>query len=148
MSGDLISRAVEIAAGAHAGQTDKAGEPYVLHPLRVMLRMKENTERICAALHDVVEDSLWTLEDLRREGFSDEVISVLDCLTKRPGEAYDDFIGRVLQNETACRVKLADLADNMDMTRIKKPTEETAQRMQKYAAADARIRKHLTAREE
>jgi len=100
---------------------------------------KNELERICAVLHDVVEDSEITFEDLRKEGFSEDVITVLDCLTKRKGESYDEFIDRVLKNETACRVKLADLHDNMDLTRIKDPTDEDIARIKKYREAADRI---------
>lgn len=135
----ILNKAIEIASRAHAGQVDKGGEPYILHPLRVMLSQENELERICAVLHDVIEDSTVTFDDLRNDGFSDEVISVVDCLTKRDGESYDEFITRVLSNEVACRVKLADLCDNMNLTRIKNPTEEDKQRIQKYDKAWERI---------
>jgi (p)ppGpp synthase/HD superfamily hydrolase len=139
----MLNKAIEIAAIAHTGQVDKAGEPYILHPLRVMLGCGDEVERICAVLHDVVEDSSLGFDDLRREGFSDTVIEVLDCLTKRDGESYDDFIDRVLKNKTACRVKLADIKDNMDLTRISEPTEKDRQRIKKYQQAAERILKVL-----
>ena len=96
-------------------------------------------ERICAVLHDVVEDSEITFEDLRKEGFSEEVLAALDCLTRRKGESYDMYIDRVLKNETACRVKLADLCDNMDLSRIKNPSEKDKARIKKYQKASERI---------
>lgn len=135
----MLNKAIEIANRAHGGQVDKAGQPYILHPLRVMLSMENELEMICAVLHDVVEDSDITFSDLRREGFSEEVIQVLNCLTKREGETYDDFIERVLVNKTARRVKLADLRDNMDLSRIKSPTEKDMERMKKYQNAADRI---------
>lgn len=131
----MLNKAIEIANRAHAGQVDKAGRSYILHPLRVMLSLDNEMEMICAVLHDVVEDSDITLEDLRKEGFSEEVIQVLDCLTKREGETYDGFIERVLVNKTARKVKLADLRDNMDLSRIKDPTEKDMKRMKKYQDA-------------
>ena len=97
----MLNKAIEIANRAHTGLPDKAGAPYILHPLRVMLARDNELERICAVLHDVVEDTGITLDDLRNEGFSEEVISILDCLTKRKNESYDDFIDRVLENKTA-----------------------------------------------
>lgn len=139
----MLDKAIQIAAKAHEGQKDKAGQPYILHPLRVMLRTGNDNERICAVLHDVIEDTPITLEMLRNEGFSPEVLAVLDCLTKRDGESYDDFIGRVLMNELACHVKLADLADNMDLSRLPAPSEEDFQRLEKYKKAVARIQDHL-----
>lgn len=135
----MLNKAIEIANRAHKGQVDKAGAPYILHPLRVMMAQENEIERICAVLHDVVEDSEITLDDIREEGFSEEIIEVLDCLTKRAGERYNDFIGRILRNETACRVKLADLCDNMDITRIKNPTDNDTERIKKYQEAADRI---------
>jgi len=88
----MLNKAIEIANRTHAGQVDKGGAPYILHPLRVMLSRENELERICAVLHDAVEDSDITFDDLRKEGFSEEVITILDCLTKRDGESYDEFI--------------------------------------------------------
>jgi GTP diphosphokinase / guanosine-3',5'-bis(diphosphate) 3'-diphosphatase len=82
-----LERAIAIASGAHAGQVDKAGQPYILHPLRVMLRIASEAERIAEVLHDVMEDSGVTLELLRAEGFSSEIISAVDALTRRKGES-------------------------------------------------------------
>jgi Guanosine polyphosphate pyrophosphohydrolases/synthetases len=135
----MLNKAIEIAAIAHIDQVDKAGEPYILHPLRVMLSCTDELERVCAVLHDVVEDSTVGFEDLRTEGFSEAVIEVLDCLTKRNGESYDAFIERVLKNKTASQVKLADINDNMNLSRIKNPTEKDRQRITKYEKAVAQI---------
>jgi len=135
----MLNKAIEIALKAHAGQVDKAGEPYIFHPLRVMLATKSDIERICGVLHDVIEDTDITFEDIRKEGFSEEVISILDCLTRRDEESYDKFIGRIIENEMACRVKLADLSDNMDLKRIKNPTDKDKQRIEKYKEATKRI---------
>ena len=139
----MLNKAIEIAAKAHDGQLDKGGRAYILHPLRVMLNCESETAQICAVLHDVVEDTPVTFGDLKDAGFTDEVLAVLDCLTKREGETYDEFIGRILPNETACRVKLADLADNMDLTRIKNPSEKDKARVQKYKRAAERISEAL-----
>jgi (p)ppGpp synthase/HD superfamily hydrolase len=139
----MINKAIEIATRAHAGQVDKGGEPYILHPLRVMISRKNELERICAVLHDVVEDTDITFDKLRLEGFSEEVIEVLDCLTRRSNESYDEFIDRILCNETACNVKLADLCDNMDITRIKNPTQKDRERIKKYRDAANRIHEVL-----
>jgi len=139
----MLNKAIEIAAKAHAGQVDKGGNPYILHPLRVMLNCEKETAQICAVLHDVVEDTKITLNDLKADGFNDEIIAALECLTKRDGESYDDFIGRVLTNETACRVKLADLADNMNLVRIPNPTEKDKERIKKYNEATDRISEAL-----
>ncbi|NCB41039.1 MAG: GTP pyrophosphokinase [Clostridia bacterium] len=135
----MLNKAIEIAVHAHDEQLDKAGEPYILHPLRVMLAQTTELERICAVMHDVVEDSKFTFSDLRNIGFSEETIIVLDFLTKRNPESYDDFIDRVLLNETACHVKLADLEDNMNLSRIKNPTQEDFERVEKYRNAKQKI---------
>jgi (p)ppGpp synthase/HD superfamily hydrolase len=139
----MLEKAIQIAAKAHEGQKDKAGQPYILHPIRVMLRCGNETERICGVLHDVVEDTDTTLESLRAAGFGPEVVRVVDALSRRQEESYDGFIGRILKNDTACRVKLADLADNMDMSRIPFPSEEDYQRLEKYKKAVRRIQDHL-----
>lgn len=132
-----FERAIAIAVQAHAGQLDKAGEPYVLHPLRVMFRMTSMDERIVAVLHDVVEDSEWTLQGLQQEGFSHEVVTAVDALTRRDGESYEDFVRRAGANPLARRVKLADLEDNMDMTRIVAPKAGDTSRFERYRRAYA-----------
>ncbi len=131
-----IEKAIEIAVMAHKGQKDKSGAEYILHPLRVMERGKSEIEKICGVLHDVVEDSEWTFEMLKNEGFSDEVIAVLRCVTKESEkEDYDVFINRIAQNPIAVEVKINDLLDNMDITRLKELNEEDVQRLNKYLKA-------------
>jgi len=115
-----LTRALVIAAEAHAGQVDKAGEAYILHLIRVMLRVTGEDERIAALLHDLVEDTTWTLEDLRAEGFSAAVVRAVDHLTCREGEVYHRF------------VKRADLEENMDHSRIAEPSETDFARLEKY----------------
>src|SRR6266567_9334971 len=105
-----LAKAIAIAAQAHQAQLDKAGAPYILHPLRMMLRMSSETEMMAAILHDVVEDTDWTLDGLRQAGFSDEVVQAVECLTHREHETYDEFIAfiaRVRTNPIATKVKLA-----------------------------------------
>jgi len=130
-----LEDAIVIAAQAHGGAKDKAGAPYILHPLRVMLRTKSPTERIVAVLHDVVEDSYWTIDALRERGFGEEVLEAVDCLTHRPEESYEDCVMRAATNPIALRVKMADLEDNLDQTRIKHPTEQDRARTAKYEQA-------------
>ena len=130
----LEKKALTIAMKAHAGQVDKAGEEYINHPLRVAKGFIGEL-RIVALLHDVVEDSDITLDQLREEGFSDAVISALDAVTKREGELYDEFIGRIKENPMAVQVKLADLKDNMDLSRLPELTERDLQRVVKYHKA-------------
>jgi (p)ppGpp synthase/HD superfamily hydrolase len=134
-----LERAIEIAATAHAGQQDKAGAPYILHPLRVMLAQKEPAQRIAAILHDVVEDTPWTLEQLRAEGFSDDVLSAVDALTKREGEDYFAFVDRAGRNPVARAVKIADIRDNMDVSRIVGVTDRDRERLEKYRQALTRL---------
>jgi (p)ppGpp synthase/HD superfamily hydrolase len=130
-----LERAILIAAQAHLGQRDKAGAPYILHPLRLMMRMESETAMIAAVLHDVVEDSDWTLERLRGEGFSDEVMQAVDCLMNRDGETYDEFITRVRASAIARQVKIADLEDNMNVKRIGEVTPKDMARIEKYHRA-------------
>lgn len=130
-----LEKAIQIAVQAHTGQTDKAGAPYILHPLRLMFQMRSETEQITAVLHDVVEDSDWSLDALRAEGFSEEIISAIDSLTRRQGQSYTAFIARIKENSLARRVKLADIEDNMNMTRISIFTETDANRLEKYHRA-------------
>ena len=127
-----LDRAIEIAIRAHAEQTDKGGEPYILHPLRVMLRMGTSEQRIVAVLHDVVEDSEITLEDLRLEGFSAVVLDALQALTKQPGEDRLSAAKRAAQLPLARAVKLADNAENSDLSRIPSPTQKDFDRMEEY----------------
>jgi (p)ppGpp synthase/HD superfamily hydrolase len=131
-----LERAIAIAAEAHAGQVDKAGAPYVLHPLRMMLRVSSTDERIVAVLHDLVEDCAgWTFDRLRSEGFSDHIIQALQSVTKRDGEEYEAFVRRAATNPIGRRVKLADLDDNSDPSRIAMPSERDFRRIEKYRRA-------------
>jgi len=130
-----LDRAICIAAQAHANQFDKAGAPYVLHVLRVMLKMDTNEERIAAVLHDVVEDTSWTIGDLRVEGFSEPVLQAVDGLTRRPGEDYESFIRRAKKTAIGRRVKRADLEDNSDLGRLPHPTARDHERIDKYRRA-------------
>ena len=129
-----LERAIEIAAGAHAGQFDKAGQPYILHPLRVMLRMTSAHERMAAVLHDVVEDTPVSLAQLVAEGFAPEVVAAVDALTKRAGESRIDAAHRAAADPVARQVKLADNAENMDLSRIDKPPERDFARLEEYKA--------------
>jgi hypothetical protein len=135
----LPGHAIAIAATAHRGAFDKAGAPYVLHPLRVMMRAHGTDAQIVAVLHDVVEDTDWTLERLGDEGFSPRVLHALDCLTKRDGESYEAFIERVASDPLATDVKLLDLQDNLDLTRIETLDERALERVAKYHRARARL---------
>ena len=135
-----IEKALEIALRAHRGQRDKAGAPYILHPLRLMLAVEDEDQRLAALLHDVVEDGGVTLEDLSREGFSPTVVAAVEALTKREGEDYAAFIERILPNPVARRVKIADLEDNLDVRRLPDLTVADFERIRKYLLAWHRLR--------
>lgn len=133
-----LERAIAIAASAHRGMKDKAGAPYILHPLRVMLSVDGDEARIVAVLHDVVEDSDdWTLERIRAEGYSAEIVAALDSVTNRDGETYADFVRRAGTNPIGREVKLADLRDNCDPSRIADPTQKDRDRIARYREAIA-----------
>lgn len=134
-----LERAILLAVHAHQGQRDKAGAPYVLHPLRVMLRMSSENEMIPAVLHDVLEDSDLTVMDLSNEGFSEEALEIVECLTRREGETYEEFIERVKLNPFATMIKLADIEDNMDMRRIREPGRRDWERLKRYHHAWLRL---------
>ena len=128
---DSIETAVQMALNAHEGQTDKSGETYILHPLRLMHNVETEEEKIVALLHDVVEDSDKTFEDLE-DDFSDEIISAVKCMTKQEGESYSEFIQRAKQNEIAREVKKADIRDNLDVERLDELEDSDLQRIKKY----------------
>ena len=130
-----LERAIALAATAHEGQTDKAGAPYILHVLRVMMRLKTPDERMAAALHDVVEDCGWTLERLRAEGFPEAVVMGVDAVTRRETETYDEFVLRAKADPIGRRVKMADLEDNSDVSRLAEVTERDEARLNKYRRA-------------
>ena len=131
----LFDKALKIAAEAHYGQRDRYDQPYILHPIRVMQSLENPLEKICAILHDVVEDWDWTLELLKKEGFPAAVLEALDCLTKREGEEYQGYVRRAAQNPIARQVKLADLKDNMTLQRIDSLNPGDFKRLQKYHEA-------------
>ena len=128
----MLIKAIDIAVECHSGQKDRAGEPYIQHPLRMMMKMKTAEEKITAVLHDVVEDSSITINDLRKEGFTENILKAVDALTKRKGESYKTSIERVKKNPLAVKVKIADLEDNMDIRRLKRITEDDRKRLNRY----------------
>lgn len=130
-----LERAIELAARAHAGQRDKGGQPYILHPLRVMMAVTTDAERIAAVLHDIVEDTSITFDDLVAEGFADDVVDAIRALTKFEGETREQAAKRIVRDPIARAVKLADIADNMDLTRIPMPSERDHARLREYAVA-------------
>ena len=132
-----LERAIAIAAEAHAGQKDRAGAPYILHPIRLMIQMDSENAMMAAVLHDVVENSVWTLDDLRKEGFSNEVLNAVASLTHRDkeGEDYWDYIQRAKSDPIAIKVKLADLEDNLNPDRLNEITEKDEKRFDRYRKA-------------
>ncbi len=130
-----IEDAIALAVQAHRGQKDRAGAPYILHPLRMMFRVETDAEKMAAVLHDVVEDTGWTLDDLRAEGFPEEVVAAVDHLTRREEESYEEFVIRAAGHPVARRVKIADLEDNMDVRRMGTVTEKDGDRLTRYHRA-------------
>jgi (p)ppGpp synthase/HD superfamily hydrolase len=131
-----LERAIAIAAEAHAGQTDKAGQPYILHPLRVMMQMDTDEERIVAVLHDVVEDCEgWSFDRLMNEGFNSALVWSIAALTRKKGEAYNDFIARCSEGERSRKVKIADIRDNLDPRRLALLPKPDPERVAKYQVA-------------
>ena len=136
MRADIV-KAMEIAWSAHREQKDKGGNPYIQHPLTVASKQDTENGMIVALLHDVVEDSAYTIDDLKEIGFSAEVCEAVDLLTHKRGENYSEYIQKIKMNELARKVKIQDLTHNMDTTRLGTLTEKDRERMQKYKAAFA-----------
>ena len=130
-----LENAISLATEAHKGQKDKNGAPYILHPLRVMARVQSETEKIVAVLHDTIEDTDYTIENLKKNGYSKEVLEAIDCLTKRDNEDYNNYVKRCKSNPIAQKVKIADLENNMDIRRFEVLTEEDLKRLNKYLDA-------------
>lgn len=131
----MLEKAIAIAVEAHRGQLDKAGKPYILHPLRVMLAGKTIDEMICGVLHDVVEDTPISIEMLETEGFSPSILDALRLLTRDSHVPYQDYIRRLADNPLALQVKLYDLHDNLNRERLNFLTTEDTRRMDKYRQA-------------
>lgn len=132
---DLTKKAMQICVTAHAGQLDKAGFPYVHHPLHVAESMDDEASTCVALLHDVLEDTDVTAEDLIQASFPDEVIQALRLMMHEPDVPYMDYVREIAGNEIARKVKLADLAHNSDLSRLPEVTERDLQRVKKYSQA-------------
>jgi (p)ppGpp synthase/HD superfamily hydrolase len=135
----MLEKAISIAVNAHYGQDDRNGQPYILHVLRVMLKGRNEEEQITGALHDLIEDTDWTLDGLRREGFNTEIIDAVDALTRRDDEPYEDYIRRLSYDPLALNVKLADLEDNMDLKRNEQVQPADVQRFNRYLKAHGKL---------
>lgn len=134
MSQEMLAKAIKIAVISHEGQFDKGGNAYILHPLKVMHYLKSNdTELQCiAVLHDVIEDTIVTYQDLWDTGISQRVIEGVRCLTKQRGETQEEYFNKVCSNKDSMLVKLADLRHNTDIRRLKGVTEKDIKRVEKY----------------
>lgn len=132
--GEMLAKMLVIATNAHDGQFDRGGQPYILHPLKVMHYLKSNDEELqCIALgHDVIEDTKVTYKDLRDAGISERVITAIKALTKVPGQTLDEYKQAVFGNPDAMLVKMADLRHNSDIRRLKGVTEKDLIRVEKY----------------
>ena len=134
-----LGTAILTAAKVHEKQRDRGGKSYILHPIRIMMRLRTDDEELMsiAVLHDAVEDSdgELTLNTLRQLGFSERVVSAVEALTKRDGEDYEDFIRRCAMNPDAKKVKREDIRDNSDVTRLKGLREKDFRRLEKYCKA-------------
>ena len=127
-----LEQAISLAAKQHEGQVDKANAPYILHPLRVMLNVPTIEHKIVAVLHDILEDTETTIEDLYQFGFEEHIIDAIVALTKKQGETRLEAAQRARQNPIARVVKLADIKDNMDLSRIQSPTVKDFERLKEY----------------
>ncbi len=137
----VLAKAIAFASLKHVNQKDKGGNAYILHPLRMMMRLRSNDEELMAiaVLHDVIEDCDVSFDDLKELGMTERVISGVQALTRQNGETYEQFIDRVTLNKDAMLVKREDLKDNSDLTRLKGVTEKDIARMQKYMIAFKKI---------
>jgi (p)ppGpp synthase/HD superfamily hydrolase len=147
--GEMLATMLVIATNAHSGQFDKGGVPYILHPLKVMHYLKTDDEELmCIALgHDVIEDTKVTYKDLRDAGISERVIAGIKCLTKLPGQTYEEYKEGVFSSEDAMRVKMADLRHNSDIRRLKGVTDKDIARVTKYHMFYLEIRSRLEGKE-
>ena len=136
-----VEDAIALAASAHRGQryASPEGEPYVFHPLRVMLRFAEPVAQMASVLHDVIEDTDVTIDDLVEAGYSGEVVTAVDCLTHRGDETYEDYIDRVARDEVARRVKIADLEENLANNRRLPDSPANRTRIERYTRALQRL---------
>ena len=131
-----LFKAFFIMLKAHKGQKDKAGKMYIFHPIKVALMSKGYKTKVVALLHDVVEDSDITIKELSKH-FDKDIILAVDCITKKKGQKYQDYLEVVKNNELARKVKIADLTHNIDLSRLKNITEKDIDRRNKYLKAKA-----------
>ena len=137
----LLETAIRLAAKVHKGQVDRFGKPYILHVMRVMMRGHDLNEQVLGALHDVIERSALTLDDLARKGFSPRILQALDHISRRGEETYEAYIDRVIQDNLAIRVKLHDLADKMDLLHVDQLDPSDLKRYNKQLTAYHRMKR-------
>lgn len=130
-----LTGAIILAAEGHDGQVDKGGNPYIMHPLRLATKCNTDDERIVAILHDIVEDTDITVDDLITLEYPQHLAFAVDCLTRRDGETYMNFIARIKNNDLATKIKILDIKDNMDLSRIPFPSKEDESRLKRYEKA-------------
>ena len=130
-----LERAIALAATYHAGQQQRNGQPYILHPLHVMQHVPGMSAKMVAVLHDAIEDTDLTLAMLKREGFADEILHAVDLLTRKDGQPYDQYLAGLVGNTLALKVKIEDVRHNLDSTRIDKLSDHDVVNLRKYHAA-------------
>ena len=135
----MLDTAIAVTAVEFEGKLDKGGVPYILHCITVMEGVKQLGSKVmqAAVMHDLVEDTKWTLDDLRKKGFDEEVVSLVDKVTHRKGETYDDYLDRVAPCPKARAIKLADLDHNSQIHRMKGLRDKDFERLAKYHRAYA-----------
>jgi (p)ppGpp synthase/HD superfamily hydrolase len=145
---EQLSMAIALAATRHAGQFDKGGKPYILHTLKVMHYLKTDDLELMAAavMHDIIEDTDTTYEELREMGFSERVIAAVKAMTKIKGQTPAEYLEQVLSNDDAAMIKLADLRHNSDIRRLKGVTDKDVKRIEKYQKMFTTIKDHLIAK--
>ncbi|MEK1855450.1 MAG: GTP pyrophosphokinase [Phyllobacterium sp.] len=134
-----LEHAISIAASAHAGHLADDKEPYIFHPLRVMLALDTQDERIVGVLHDVVEKTAWSLDNLRSEGLPGHILEAIDSVSRRQGEEYFDFVRRTRENGLGRRVKIADLKDNIEKVKLHLEDPTAREKLAKYEEALMRL---------
>ncbi len=132
---EMTKRALALCFEAHKDQKDKSGLPYVFHPFHLAEQMEDEDTTIVALLHDVIEDTEYTIEDLQKAGFTQNVISAIALMTHNPQMPYMEYVRAIKSNPIARAVKLADLRHNSDMTRLNIITQRDEERAQKYLDA-------------
>lgn len=137
----LLVKAIRLAAKVHSEQVDRFEQPYILHVLRVVTRGRDIDEQLLGALHDVLERSELTLDDLREKGYPDHVLTALTHITRDPNESYEEYIERVTLNGLAVRVKVHDLSDKMDLRNVGQLNEADLKRYNKQMAAFERLKR-------